>query len=167
MQVNSLYLRKTLNHSTPCCNGTLIRHKINTKNCLLKADNLLKPILWSFLLSPGHFLTDKQTCMSRCPTGTFANKTSGRCEECSKGCVMCQDGGQCQRCRSGLHLQKGECVVECERCLPLPPRPAYKPAPSTQILQLPIPFLEGFLWLACASLASQSAHPARGMTRTV
>uniref|UniRef100_A0A8D3C3B0 Proprotein convertase subtilisin/kexin type 5b n=1 Tax=Scophthalmus maximus TaxID=52904 RepID=A0A8D3C3B0_SCOMX len=66
----------------------------------------------------GTFLTARQTCMSRCPPGTFANKTSGQCEDCSEGCVTCQDTQQCHRCRSGLYLQNGVCVVECQSGFP-------------------------------------------------
>ncbi|XP_068615246.1 proprotein convertase subtilisin/kexin type 5-like, partial [Brachionichthys hirsutus] len=66
----------------------------------------------------GRFLTAQQTCVSRCPPGAFANKTSSQCDDCSTGCVLCQDGRQCQRCRSGLHLQDGKCVAECRRGFP-------------------------------------------------
>ncbi|KAA8592193.1 hypothetical protein FQN60_017648 [Etheostoma spectabile] len=66
----------------------------------------------------GHFLTAQQTCTSRCPLGTFANKASSQCEDCSEGCVKCQDAQQCQRCRSGLYLHDDVCVVECPRGFP-------------------------------------------------
>ncbi|XP_049434017.1 proprotein convertase subtilisin/kexin type 5b isoform X1 [Epinephelus fuscoguttatus] len=66
----------------------------------------------------GHFLTARQTCTPRCPPGTFANKASSQCEDCSKGCVICQDAQQCQHCRNGLNLQNGGCVVECQRGFP-------------------------------------------------
>lgn len=69
------------------------------------------------LLLSGHFLTDKGSCSTHCPPGFFANETSGRCQECVEGCVVCKDSRQCQRCRSGLYLQQGACVVACERCL--------------------------------------------------
>ncbi|KAM9360686.1 proprotein convertase subtilisin/kexin type 5-like [Symphorus nematophorus] len=65
-----------------------------------------------------HFLTARQTCMSHCPSGTFANKVTSRCEDCSKGCVRCQDAQQCQRCLKGHYLHNGGCVVECERGFP-------------------------------------------------
>ncbi|KAM8760711.1 proprotein convertase subtilisin/kexin type 5-like [Acanthopagrus schlegelii] len=66
----------------------------------------------------GRFLTAQQTCMPRCPPGTFANKMSRKCEECSKGCVMCLDAQHCQRCRNGLYLHNGVCVVDCQRGFP-------------------------------------------------
>lgn len=67
---------------------------------------------------PGRFLTARQSCTSRCPSGTFSNHASSQCEDCSEGCLMCQDAQQCQRCRSGLYLHNKVCVVECPRCLP-------------------------------------------------
>ncbi|KAG8011985.1 Proprotein convertase subtilisin/kexin type 5 [Nibea albiflora] len=66
----------------------------------------------------GRFLTARQTCVTRCPHGTFANKSSNKCDGCSKGCVACQDAQQCQGCRSGLYLENGVCVVECQRGFP-------------------------------------------------
>lgn len=71
--------------------------------------------LYPFL--SGRFLTAQETCMSRCPSGTFANEVSGQCEGCSQGCVLCQDTKLCQRCRSELYLQNGTCVLQCHRCL--------------------------------------------------
>ncbi|XP_076025577.1 proprotein convertase subtilisin/kexin type 5-like, partial [Genypterus blacodes] len=71
--------------------------------------------------SSGRYLTAHQSCSSRCPSGTFANRTSGQCDDCLPGCVVCQDGQRCQRCRSGytqLYLQAGVCVVECQRGFP-------------------------------------------------
>ncbi|KAG7490700.1 proprotein convertase subtilisin/kexin type 5 isoform X1 [Solea senegalensis] len=63
----------------------------------------------------GTFLTAQQTCVPHCPLGTFANKVSNQCQDCSKGCVTCQDAQQCLRCRSGLYLQNGLCVTQCQR----------------------------------------------------
>ncbi|XP_035999655.1 proprotein convertase subtilisin/kexin type 5b isoform X2 [Fundulus heteroclitus] len=68
--------------------------------------------------NPGRFLTLNHTCVSRCPSGTFGNKTSGQCDPCRSGCVMCKEAQACQRCRTGLHLQNGACVVECQRGFP-------------------------------------------------
>ncbi|KAG7276711.1 hypothetical protein CRUP_006890 [Coryphaenoides rupestris] len=69
-----------------------------------------------------HFLTDQQSCVSRCPSATFANQTSGRCQSCPPGCVSCQDSLGCQRCRRGadrLYLQDGHCVSDCDRGFPV------------------------------------------------
>ncbi|XP_027889018.1 proprotein convertase subtilisin/kexin type 5b isoform X3 [Xiphophorus couchianus] len=65
-----------------------------------------------------HFLTLNHTCVSRCPSGTFGNKTSGQCDPCLSGCVVCQEAQACQRCLTGLYLQNGTCVVECQRGFP-------------------------------------------------
>nr|XP_020458069.1 proprotein convertase subtilisin/kexin type 5-like [Monopterus albus] len=67
---------------------------------------------------PGRFLTPRQTCASHCPFGMFANNVSSHCEDCSKGCTVCQDAQQCQRCRKGLYLHNGVCVVKCQRGFP-------------------------------------------------
>ncbi|XP_024861243.1 proprotein convertase subtilisin/kexin type 5 [Kryptolebias marmoratus] len=67
---------------------------------------------------PGRFLTPHQTCLSLCPSGTFGNKTSGQCEECLTGCIMCQEAQVCQGCHEGLYLQDGVCVKECQRGFP-------------------------------------------------
>ncbi|CAL8344486.1 unnamed protein product [Lota lota] len=71
---------------------------------------------------PGNFLTGQQSCVSRCPSATFANQTSGRCQSCLPGCVSCLDSLRCDRCRNGaakLYLQDGRCVTECDRGFPL------------------------------------------------
>ncbi|KAJ8005984.1 hypothetical protein DPEC_G00123560 [Dallia pectoralis] len=71
--------------------------------------------------SQGHFLTAQQACLTECPSGTFGNATSGRCDDCLPGCDLCQNGTQCQKCRSGrirLYLQDGHCVPECQRGYP-------------------------------------------------
>ncbi|KAJ0067867.1 hypothetical protein NL108_011448, partial [Boleophthalmus pectinirostris] len=67
---------------------------------------------------PDQFLTSEQSCSSRCPAGTFSNRTSGRCEECSRGCVACERPLQCLRCHHGLVLQDGACVENCLRGFP-------------------------------------------------
>uniref|UniRef100_H3D124 Proprotein convertase subtilisin/kexin type 5b n=1 Tax=Tetraodon nigroviridis TaxID=99883 RepID=H3D124_TETNG len=67
---------------------------------------------------PDLFLTAQQTCAARCPLATFANKTSGRCAECSRGCDVCQTDQRCQRCRSSLYLDNGVCVKACQRGFP-------------------------------------------------
>ncbi|XP_030000063.1 proprotein convertase subtilisin/kexin type 5-like [Sphaeramia orbicularis] len=66
----------------------------------------------------GHFLTAQQTCVTRCRPGTFANKASGQCDDCSRGCVVCQDAQHCQKCRKGLYLQDDKCVTSCQRGFP-------------------------------------------------
>ncbi|CAJ1068427.1 proprotein convertase subtilisin/kexin type 5b isoform X1 [Xyrichtys novacula] len=66
----------------------------------------------------GRFLTPRQTCMNQCPSRTFANSKSSRCEDCSEGCVSCKDAKHCQSCRGGLYLHGEECVVDCPRGFP-------------------------------------------------
>ncbi|KAM9823350.1 proprotein convertase subtilisin/kexin type 5-like [Syngnathus typhle] len=66
----------------------------------------------------GAFLTSDQTCVIRCPVSTFVNVTSGRCDACAEGCVACRDAGACQRCQTGLYLQQGTCVQQCDRGFP-------------------------------------------------
>lgn len=76
-------------------------------------------VVWFVSLCLGRFLTARQTCVSRCPPGSFPNRTSRLCEDCLPGCTVCQDAKRCQRCRSGrtqLYLQDGVCVLECHRC---------------------------------------------------
>lgn len=67
---------------------------------------------------PERFLTARHTCVAHCPSGMFANVESGQCEECSEGCVMCQTANLCQQCHSGLYMENGKCVVECQRGIP-------------------------------------------------
>ncbi|XP_070302929.1 proprotein convertase subtilisin/kexin type 5-like [Salvelinus sp. IW2-2015] len=67
------------------------------------------------------FLTARQACVAKCPSGTFVNATSGHCNDCLPGCVLCQDAHRCQRCRTGhthLYLQGDQCVPECQRGYP-------------------------------------------------
>uniref|UniRef100_A0A8C8JQA3 P/Homo B domain-containing protein n=1 Tax=Oncorhynchus tshawytscha TaxID=74940 RepID=A0A8C8JQA3_ONCTS len=67
------------------------------------------------------FLMARQACVAKCPSGTFGNSTSGHCDDCLPGCVLCQDAHQCQRCRTGhthLYLQGDQCVPECQRGYP-------------------------------------------------
>ncbi|XP_051950681.1 proprotein convertase subtilisin/kexin type 5-like [Xyrauchen texanus] len=69
----------------------------------------------------GMFLTNNQMCVSVCPHETYANQTSGHCEDCLSGCLMCQDSHYCLKCKSGfgeLYLQEGKCVAECKRGYP-------------------------------------------------
>ncbi|KAL6456780.1 hypothetical protein MHYP_G00353240 [Metynnis hypsauchen] len=70
----------------------------------------------------GMFLVaEKQTCVSSCPAGTYGNKTSGHCEDCLLGCVLCQEAHRCLKCRADkvqLYLQNGLCVTECQRGYP-------------------------------------------------
>lgn len=64
----------------------------------------------------GIFLSDDQTCVSDCPAETYGNRTSGRCEGCSAGCLKCQDAHHCVKCKAGqLYLQDDKCVAECKR----------------------------------------------------
>ncbi|KAJ8413952.1 hypothetical protein AAFF_G00065500 [Aldrovandia affinis] len=68
------------------------------------------------------FLAARQTCLKKCPEGSFGNMTTGRCEDCLAGCVQCEDGVQCQKCLSGrknqLYLEAGRCVSHCYRGFP-------------------------------------------------
>ncbi|XP_016122009.1 proprotein convertase subtilisin/kexin type 5-like [Sinocyclocheilus grahami] len=66
----------------------------------------------------GMFLTNSQRCVSVCPRETHGNQTSGRCEDCSAGCLTCQDAHHCVKCKESfgpLYLQDGKCVAECKR----------------------------------------------------
>ncbi|CAN9513173.1 unnamed protein product [Ophioblennius macclurei] len=67
---------------------------------------------------PDRFLTAEQNCVVRCPTGTFGNEASGKCEDCVAGCSTCQDAKKCQWCRDKLYLHDGACVEECPRGFP-------------------------------------------------
>ena len=123
---------------------------------------------WFFCASSGRFLTAQQTCMPRCPPGTFANKMSSQCEECSKGCVMCLDAQHCQRCRNGLYLHNGVCVVDCQRWLSCfliswltHEHASSQHASDASFFSLFASVLEGFLKVVHASHVPQSAHPAR------
>ncbi|XP_048065150.1 proprotein convertase subtilisin/kexin type 5b isoform X2 [Megalobrama amblycephala] len=69
----------------------------------------------------GMFLTNSQMCVSVCPLETHGNQTSGRCEDCSAGCLTCLDAHQCLKCKYAfgpLYLQDGKCVPECKRGYP-------------------------------------------------
>lgn len=65
----------------------------------------------------GMFLTNSQMCVSICPHETHPNQTSGRCEDCSAGCLTCRDAHHCLKCKDGgsLYLLDGKCVAECKR----------------------------------------------------
>ncbi len=66
----------------------------------------------------GMFLTSSQLCVSVCPRETHGNQASGRCEDCSAGCLTCQDAHHCLKCKNTfgpLYLQGGKCVAECKR----------------------------------------------------
>ncbi|XP_076014522.1 proprotein convertase subtilisin/kexin type 5 [Genypterus blacodes] len=70
----------------------------------------------------GRFLTTQQTCVSKCPSGSFASRLSGVCESCPPGCLQCVNVQQCTRCQSSrkapLFLQDGQCVQQCVRGFP-------------------------------------------------
>uniref|UniRef100_A0A8C1MNG8 Proprotein convertase subtilisin/kexin type 5b n=1 Tax=Cyprinus carpio TaxID=7962 RepID=A0A8C1MNG8_CYPCA len=62
-----------------------------------------------------------QRCVSVCPRETHGNQTSGRCEDCSAGCLTCQDAHHCVKCKESfgpLYLQDGKCVAGCKRGYP-------------------------------------------------
>uniref|UniRef100_A0A8C6Q3I3 Proprotein convertase subtilisin/kexin type 5b n=1 Tax=Nothobranchius furzeri TaxID=105023 RepID=A0A8C6Q3I3_NOTFU len=68
----------------------------------------------------GNFLTPLQSCLSHCPSGTFGDKTTGRCEECLTGCAMCREaergfpqGAACHPCAS----ECGSCRETPSHCL--------------------------------------------------
>ncbi|MBN3318924.1 PCSK5 convertase, partial [Atractosteus spatula] len=67
----------------------------------------------------GRFLTAQQTCFEKCPSKTFADVSSWKCEDCKKGCAECIEKSQCLKCLAGekntLYLFKGKCVTECPR----------------------------------------------------
>ncbi|KAM4634072.1 proprotein convertase subtilisin/kexin type 5 [Polymixia lowei] len=71
----------------------------------------------------GRFLTTQQTCVSKCPAGSFANRLSGVCEACPRGCVQCVDAKRCTRCQTSrkapAYLQDGQCVRQCVRGYPV------------------------------------------------
>uniref|UniRef100_A0A8D3DY87 Proprotein convertase subtilisin/kexin type 5b n=1 Tax=Scophthalmus maximus TaxID=52904 RepID=A0A8D3DY87_SCOMX len=75
----------------------------------------LESVVRFIFLSPGTFLTARQTCMSRCPPGTFANKTSGQCEDCSEGCCASCHGNSshCLSCESHHFLLEHSCRSHC------------------------------------------------------
>uniref|UniRef100_A0A7N6B092 P/Homo B domain-containing protein n=1 Tax=Anabas testudineus TaxID=64144 RepID=A0A7N6B092_ANATE len=93
---------------------------------------------------PGHFLSPGQTCTSHCPSGTFANKVSSHCEDCSEGCVVCQDAHKCNHCRSGLYLENEVCLIRS--CVCLFPRGF----PQSGVCQPCVP--------QCASCQGNSSH---------
>ncbi|XP_064164994.1 proprotein convertase subtilisin/kexin type 5-like [Anguilla rostrata] len=70
----------------------------------------------------GRFLTAQQTCVGKCPVGSFGGGASRRCEPCPPGCALCAETGVCLRCHSGhrdpLYLQEGQCVRQCQRGYP-------------------------------------------------
>ncbi|XP_056146386.1 proprotein convertase subtilisin/kexin type 5-like [Lampris incognitus] len=70
----------------------------------------------------GLFLTAQQTCVSKCPAGTFASSLNSVCEACPQGCVQCADALRCTRCqtrKAPLFLQDGQCVHHCVRGYPV------------------------------------------------
>ncbi|XP_077441964.1 proprotein convertase subtilisin/kexin type 5 isoform X2 [Vanacampus margaritifer] len=70
----------------------------------------------------GRFLSPQQTCVSKCPPGSFGDRLSGECEACPAGCLYCVDLERCTRCLSRpaavLFLQDGQCVPQCVRGYP-------------------------------------------------
>ncbi|XP_061555258.1 proprotein convertase subtilisin/kexin type 5-like [Phycodurus eques] len=71
----------------------------------------------------GRFLSPQQTCVSKCPPGSFGDRLSGECEACRAGCLHCVDLERCTRCLSRptavLFLQDGQCVQQCVRGYPV------------------------------------------------
>lgn len=64
---------------------------------------------------PGFFLDESLDCVQACPTGTFANASSGACDRCSiTACQSCSDGVTCDACLMGWELVGGECAkLQC------------------------------------------------------
>lgn len=56
-------------------------------------------------------------CISsdQCPTGTFANTTSGICENCQLGCTSCSHSSslKCLACSEGFVMHKSQCLMRC------------------------------------------------------
>lgn len=56
-------------------------------------------------------------CMSakQCPTGTYANTTSGICDDCPVGCSSCSltSGLKCLACSEGFVMHKSQCLMRC------------------------------------------------------
>ena len=56
-------------------------------------------------------------CISakQCPTGTYANTTSGSCENCPVGCASCNftSGLKCLACSEGFVMYKSQCLMRC------------------------------------------------------
>ncbi|CAL8278916.1 unnamed protein product [Merluccius merluccius] len=77
----------------------------------------------------GRFLTAQQTCVTKCPPGSFEDATHGaRCQACAQGCVQCEDAQRCVRCQPARKaavapppwlLQDGTCVHQCDRGYPV------------------------------------------------
>ncbi|XP_051906934.1 proprotein convertase subtilisin/kexin type 5-like [Hippocampus zosterae] len=71
----------------------------------------------------GRFLSPQQTCVTKCPPGSFGDRLSGECEMCPAGCLDCVDLKRCTRCLSHstaiLFLQDGQCVQQCVRGYPV------------------------------------------------
>uniref|UniRef100_A0A8C6KVW4 Proprotein convertase subtilisin/kexin type 5a n=1 Tax=Nothobranchius furzeri TaxID=105023 RepID=A0A8C6KVW4_NOTFU len=78
----------------------------------------------------GRFLTLQQTCVSKCPAGSFASQRSGVCEACPRGCLQCLDAQHCTDLivdafsELGFHLNRGypagqmchSCAAGCSSC---------------------------------------------------
>ncbi|XP_072564200.1 proprotein convertase subtilisin/kexin type 5b isoform X2 [Paramormyrops kingsleyae] len=70
----------------------------------------------------GRYLTSRRYCMEKCPDTSFANKTTGWCDDCLQGCLHCRDSTQCLKClsvaKNRLYLKDGRCVHFCLRGFP-------------------------------------------------
>ena len=56
---------------------------------------------------------DGTTCVSTCPSATFANITSHTCDSCPGNCTVCTSSTICTVCDSGFGLLNSSCFSPC------------------------------------------------------
>lgn len=83
--------------------------KIFTSNCTLSI-NL-------FICATGQFLDQEGSCVSQCPSGSFANSATLLCEECSPSCESCVDNSDncisCSKSSNKPFHHRGRCWRNC------------------------------------------------------
>lgn len=57
----------------------------------------------------GFLLSDRRTCVTTCPTGTF--EEFGSCRKCVVGCDTCSNAHSCTVCQFGWAMWGGQCFV--------------------------------------------------------